>query len=202
MAANPISVMIVEDNTATRRGLQLFIQAMPGINVVSTLESADNALETALELRPDLVLMDISMPGKDGISGAKELKHECPDLPVLMLTASEDTDAIFAAFAAGADGYVLKSSFSSSLEHAIRAVQRGSVWLDPQIAQEILKLANESNRSLGRLSKALSKTDRATLEDIAEAGCSDGVCLVKPEFLERIRRFQPHNTNTSEANMR
>lgn len=185
-----ITVLIVEDEPVTRRGLELFIQRLPGIDVVGIVTSGEEALLKANELRPDLVLMDIGLPGIDGIDAAAKIKSENPSQRVLMLTVDSSAEAVFAAFDAGADGYVLKSSFAYSLELAIRTVRCGSVWLDPQIAQTILRMAVASSGQAGK-PFSLSRQEETVLMDVASTdNCENGVCFVQPSFVAELKRFR------------
>ncbi len=183
-----IPVMIVEDEPVTRRGLQLFIQNLSGIDVVGIESNGEDAVHAAGQLMPEVVLMDIGLPGISGIDAATQIKKRCPSARVLMLTSNESPDAIFASFSAGADGYVLKSAFAHSLELAIRTVRCGSVWLDPQIAQSILQLAVASPNA-SSINIKLSNQEKDKLENLANADCIDGVCLVQPGFVASLKRF-------------
>ena len=191
MASANTKVLIVEDEPVTRRGLQLFVQKLSDIDVVGTANDGEEALSLVQELHPDLVLMDIGLPGIDGINAAKLIKEILPDQRIVMLTADSSAESVFASFNAGADGYVLKSSFAYSLELAIRTVRCGSVWLDPHIARAILRMAFASPNTAGRLLK-LSSREENVLSEVAYASCANGVCLVKPEFVAELRRFRPH----------
>lgn len=189
MAAQEIKVMIVEDDVVTRKGLQLFLEKLNGIRIIEALDSGETAATKARELKPDIVLMDVGLPGISGIAAARQIKSELPAMPVLMVTASDDEDEIFDSFGAGADGYVLKSSFSVTLESAIRSVQCGSIWLDPHIAQRLLKKAIDSAPSMGRLA-SMSKNEKRILQGVANASLSTGNFLVRPEFMDSIRRYR------------
>jgi len=195
MTNTPTKVLIVEDEPVTRRGLQLFLQQLPGIDVVDIVDSGESAVTRAQELNPDVVLMDIGLPGMDGIATAKEIKSADAGKRVLMLTANSTNEAIFAAFNAGADGYVLKNSFAHSLELAIRTVRCGSVWLDPHIAQTILRMAVESPKA--SLKVDLSQTEQKVLKQLANTSCENGVCYVQPSFVADLRRFRPTANNGS-----
>jgi len=191
MPMQAISLLIVDDEPVTRRGLQLFVQQLKGIEVLDVAVDAEDALSKIENLHPSIVVMDIGLPGMDGISAAREIKKRNPNQKVLMLTANESEDAIFGSFDAGADGYVLKTAFANSLELALRTIKSGSVWFDPMIAQRILQLAR-SNSPVSKLPR-LSMNEQVVLEDIARESCSDGVCLINPSFIDNLRRarFQP-----------
>ncbi len=133
-----IRIVIVEDHEFTRVGLKLGLEQMPGLLVVG--ESADGkaGLETVLETRPDVVLMDIELPRMDGIEATKEIRQALPDTRVIMLTSHSSDQEIFAALGAGANGYCLKSISSTQLATVVKSVAEGAVWLDPGIANRVL----------------------------------------------------------------
>lgn len=191
MPTQTISLLIVDDEPVTRRGLQLFVQQLKGMEVLDVAIDAEEALSKIKTLQPSVVIMDIGLPGMDGISAAREIKKQNPAQKVLMLTANESEDAIFASFEAGADGYVLKTAFANSLELALRTIKCGSVWFDPMIAQRILQLAKGNNKSSSHI-PVLTRTDKVILEDLAKESCSDGVCLINPSFLDSLKRTRTH----------
>ncbi|MBX9686434.1 MAG: response regulator transcription factor [Candidatus Obscuribacterales bacterium] len=182
---NPsISVLIVEDQKLTRRGMQLYVDGLSGLNVIGAFGSAEEALPEIKQLLPRVVLMDIGLPGMDGISAAKLIKSEHPEIGVLMLTSNESPEAIFEAFNAGADGYILKTAFSKSLENAIRSVTCESVWLDPQLAAAILDCRA---KEVGLISQQLKRV----LENLSITSCSDGICRIESNFVEQLKRIRP-----------
>lgn len=191
MTSSSSSVMIVEDEPLIRRGLQLFLQNK-GLHVIDMVDNGEEAIKKTLELHPDVVLMDIKLIGLDGISAARQIKQLDTRQRVLMLTASDYDDDIFASLDAGADGYVLKTAFADSLELAIKTVQSGTVWLDPQIAQRILRFAIKSSNTK---SASLSNHEKSILQDVANSTCVDGTCFVQPGFLENLKRFRQQANN-------
>ena len=132
-------VLIVEDQESFRLALKAQLEQFEDILVVGEARDGRQAVDTALDLRPDVILMDIQMPFIDGIEATKRLKRSLPEVAVIMLTAHQDDDSIFAAFAAGADGYCLKGADTQRINLAIRAVADGAAWLDPEIASRVLK---------------------------------------------------------------
>lgn len=180
------SVLIVEDEAVIRRGLQLYMQNR-GANVLDITDNGEEAISKALELNPDVVLMDIRIRGLDGISAAREIKQRGKSR-VLMLTSSDDDDDIFASLNAGADGYVLKTAFASSLELAIESVRHGTVWLDPKIAKRILQVALSAGNN--RPAQMLSSKEKNILQEVSASNCADGMCLVEPGFVENLRRLR------------
>jgi DNA-binding NarL/FixJ family response regulator len=181
-------IFFVEDNEVIRFCLRVFLKKIADFNLVGEAAEGATALAKIVELNPRVALVDIGLPGISGIELTKTLKSKMPDVKVLILTASESEDDIFAALDAGADGYVLKREYSNNLEIAIRSVRVGAVWLDPAIARQVLK-STQRKPGQQQASPALSAEEHTVLTEVAESSCSDGVCLVDPQFLHKLKRF-------------
>lgn len=133
-----VQVFLVDDHAFTRDGLRVAINRTPDLQVVGEARSGEEALELFPDTAAQVVVMDIGLPGMDGIEATKRLKSDVPELRVVMLTAHRLESEVFASLASGADAYCLKSSDPSSLLLAIRAAALGSTYLDPQIAHLVL----------------------------------------------------------------
>ena len=131
-------VLIVEDHDMTRLGLSVILGNNSEIEVVGMVADGQDGVDKALELNPDLVVMDIGLPTIDGIDATKKIKEVNPNIRVLMYTSREDEDDIIDAFQAGADGYITKGSSSEQTTNAVLAVSQGVAWLDPIIAKVVL----------------------------------------------------------------
>ncbi|MFN8551589.1 MAG: protein kinase [Candidatus Obscuribacterales bacterium] len=137
--SNRIRVLIVEDQEFIRLGLTIALQKEARLDVVATASDGLSAVSSAIDLKPDVVLMDIGLPGIDGIEAAKRVKGEHPQIHVIMFTSHIDDDSIFTALAAGADGYCSKEASSVELAAAIETVYKGAIWLPPPIANRVLR---------------------------------------------------------------
>lgn len=145
--SEPIRVLVVDDNFVVRRGLQSSLELDPGMLVVGQAANGDEAIERANQLQPDVVLMDIRMPVRDGLSAIEILSEECPESRVLVLTWSEDPDHLRAAVLAGAKGYLVHGRFSPErLAEAVRIVHGGGALITPTIAPALLELVRDSAR--------------------------------------------------------
>lgn len=133
-----IRVIVAEDHATVREGLKLIINAQPDMEVVADAEDGRTAIELAQKLRPDVALMDISMPGLNGLKATAKLKDCCPDVHVLAVTRHKDDGHLQQVLKAGASGYVLKQSPPAELLHAIRAVANGGKYLDPALAGKVM----------------------------------------------------------------
>ena len=134
----PITVSIVEDQDQLRNTLARVINRADGFECVSTCGSAEAALEELPKKNPNVVLMDINLPGMNGVECARKLKQLAPQIQIVMLTVYEDTDNIFNALAAGASGYLLKRTTTPELLESIREVHRGGSPMTAHIARKVV----------------------------------------------------------------
>lgn len=133
-----IRILIADDHALVRDGTRRILEAEQDMEVVAEAINGEEAVQLAMELKPDIVLMDIAMPKMDGIAATKQIKHECPDINVLVLSAYDDDQFVFRLLQAGAAGYLLKSVHSQELITGIRAVNHGESVLHPAIARKVL----------------------------------------------------------------
>ncbi len=136
---NTIRLMLVDDHDIVRTGLKSFLEVQPGLEVVAEASNGSQALNRARETRPDVVIMDISMPEMDGLEATRRLKAILPECQVLVLTVHEDKQFLFEMLAAGATGYVTKRASADELLAAVRAVAQGQVYLQPILARWLLE---------------------------------------------------------------
>lgn len=135
---NTIRLMLVDDHEVVRTGLRSFLEAQGGLMVVAEAGSGEEALAQIKEVRPDVVVMDITMPGMDGLEATRQLKLRCPECQILALTVHEDKQYFIEMLAAGATGYLTKIAAAQELVLAIRAVADGNVYLQPVLARWLL----------------------------------------------------------------
>lgn len=133
-----VSVLVVDDHPLFRQGVVYTLGTAVDLTVVGEASSGEEALKLARELLPDVVLLDISMPGWGGLVTAEKISTACPSSAIVMLTVSEDKDKLLAAFKAGARAYVLKGVSAQELGDVIRAAARGEVYVSPSLAAEML----------------------------------------------------------------
>lgn len=136
----PTRVLIYEDNTDLRASLSQLLAGSPGLELVGALGNCTQATSDVARLTPDVILMDIDMPGITGIEGLKRIKKVAPQVNVVMLTVFEDNDRVFEAICAGADGYLLKKTPPVKLLDAIGEVRLGGAPMTPAIARQVLRL--------------------------------------------------------------
>ena len=134
-----INILLVEDHEFTRMGVAMIIKNTSSYNLVAEAKDGIEGLNMAQNLNPDVILMDIGLPKMDGISVTKKIKEELKlDCAILMFTSRDEKEDIFAAFKAGADGFIMKGSDAKNLISAIDTVATHSAWIDSQIARVVL----------------------------------------------------------------
>jgi DNA-binding NarL/FixJ family response regulator len=136
----PTRVLIYEDNNDLRLSLSQLLAGTPGLELVGALGNCQQAVADVARLSPDVILMDIDMPGMSGIEGVRRIKAATPRVNVVMLTVFEDNNRVFEAICAGADGYLLKKTPPTKLLEAIGEVQHGGAPMTPAIARQVLRL--------------------------------------------------------------
>jgi len=133
-----VRVLIVDDHSVVRAGIRYVLEELPDVRVVGEAGSGEEALTKVQELQPDVMFVDISMPGMSGIELTRRVKELMPDIKVLVLTMHEGDEYFFAALQAGAAGYVVKGADSDELVTAFRAVMRDGVFLYPSLAKALV----------------------------------------------------------------
>ena len=134
----PIRVLVVDDHPLFRQGVVQALGAERNLKIVGEAASGEEALKLACALLPDVVLLDISMPGWGGLIAAEKITTACPATVIVMLTVSEDKDKLLAAFKAGARAYVLKGVSARELANVLRSAVAGEVYVSPSLASEML----------------------------------------------------------------
>jgi NarL family two-component system response regulator LiaR len=137
--SNLIRILITDDHVVVRRGTQALLATEPEIEVVGEAKNGEEAVAKALQLQPDVILMDLEMPVMDGIEAIRRITASRPDARILVLTSFATDDKVFPAIKAGALGYLLKDSSPDDLVRAIRQVHRGESSLHPTIARKLLQ---------------------------------------------------------------
>ncbi len=165
-----IRVLLADDHAVLRSGLRLLIERQPGIEVVGEAGDGNEALARAKALQPDLVLLDINMPGLDGLAALPRIRQESPASRVLILTMHDDVSYLQEALRAGASGYVLKRAVDSELLMAIQAVMRGETYVHSAMTQKLLQTMDADKSSAKNEPDpwdALSERERDVLRLVA-----------------------------------
>lgn len=134
----PVRLLIADDQTITRSGLRSLLDTQAGIEVVSEATNGEEAVELAVSLQPDVILMDLRMPSINGIEATRRIHRVSPHIAILVLTVFEDDTSVFPAIRAGARGYLLKNADQAELLRGIKTVANGGAIFSPGIAQRVL----------------------------------------------------------------
>jgi len=162
-----ITVSIVEDNHQLRGTLALVVSRADGFQCLSHYASAEEALKALPEVRPNVVLMDINLPGMNGVECVRQLKQILPNTQIVMLTAYEDTENIFNSLAAGASGYLLKRTSSAELLAALREVSQGGSPMTAHIARKVVQSFQKTGPS-PQATENLSQREQEVLDCLAQ----------------------------------
>lgn len=161
-----VDVILVDDHEVVRLGMRTLLEDLPWVRVVAEAGTAKEAVRAAHKRHPDVVVMDIRMPGESGIDACRQITAQLPEVRVIMLTSHTDEDLIFKALQAGASGYVLKQVGNKPLIDALDAVRRGHALLDPTVTQRVIDRVRQSEQD--RQAAAFRDLTAREMEVLAE----------------------------------
>jgi DNA-binding NarL/FixJ family response regulator len=165
----PLRVLIADDHPLFRHGLSALLSASPDFEIVSEATSGEEVISLAARLQPDVILMDIQMPGVNGIEATRRVLHTSPNIRILIITMFEDDSSVFTAMRAGARGYILKDAQKGDMLGAIRAVGRGEAIFSPAIAARLIEYFNAPQFTTPTLAfPELTEREREILDLIAK----------------------------------
>ena len=160
---HPLRLLLVDDHALFRDGLTSLISYQEDFTVVGEAEDAESALQQARAIKPDIVLMDVELPGEDGVAATQRMKLEMPDITVVMLTVRDDSQTLFEAIKAGAQGYLIKNVRSRELLEQLRALARGEAAISRRMAARILEEIRGQTEPFG-LGEELTARELEVLE--------------------------------------
>ncbi len=164
-----IRVLLCDDHELVRRGVRALLEADLTIDVVGEASSADEVVELAAELAPDVVVMDVRMPGRSGVEACRDIRAAREETKVLMLTSFTDDEALFTAIMAGASGYLVKNIGGNDFVTDIHKVARGQSLLDPAVTERVLaRLRGDLGPTEGETGDDLTRQERRVLNLMAE----------------------------------
>jgi DNA-binding NarL/FixJ family response regulator len=175
MSGNALSVLIVDDHPIFRKGLRALLASYAGLRLVGEATSGPEAVRLAAELRPDLILMDLQMPGGDGITAIRRITAVQPESRILVVTMFDDDESVFAAMRVGARGYVLKDMDDEDLARALLAVGNGEAIFSAAIAGRMMRFFDQRPAVPPPLFPELSASERKVLELIAQGESNQAI---------------------------
>lgn len=167
MNPEPIRVLIVDDHAPFREGLRALLNSVPEMTVAGEAENGENAIQQTTKLQPDVILMDIQMPGMNGIEATRLIHQSSPHIGVIVLTMFEDDDSVFAAMRAGARGYLLKGADQAEILRAIHSVRSGEAIFGPGIARRLINFFAHFNSKPPHPFPELTEREREVLNLLA-----------------------------------
>ena len=167
ISEKPIRVLIADDHPVVRRGLSSLIQIKPGLELAGEASDGVEAIKLAQSLQPDVILLDLMMPRKNGLEAIDEIKADNPDARILVITSFAEDDQVFSAIKTGALGYLLKDSSPEMLLQAIHDVYRGESSLHPTIARKLIRELNQPS-DLPPISTPLTEREVEVLKLVAQ----------------------------------
>jgi DNA-binding NarL/FixJ family response regulator len=178
-----IRVLVVDDQAVVCEGLRVMLNAAPNVEVVGVAYDGAQALELMPRLAPDLVLMDLKMPGMNGIHATRAIREQFPGTAVLVLTTYDDDEWVFDAIRAGASGYLLKDSRREDILAAVEGTLSGKTHVDPAVAQKLFSYVQTGAAPSSGVADELSEREREVLRLLAQgmtnAAIADKLCLAK-----------------------
>lgn len=200
---NRLKVLIVDDHALVRAGIRLLLDSQAAIEVIGEATNGEEALAKVQDLAPDIVLMDVTLPGISGIEATRKIIHDFPDVKVLMLTMHSDEEYFFQAVSVGASGYVLKETTPEDLLSAIRIVARGGIAFHPGLGQKLIAdylrrvQTGEEPELYTRLTDREKEILRLTAEGKPAREIGD-MLVLSPKTVERhranlMRKLNLHN---------
>ncbi len=163
-----LQVLIVDDHPLFRKGMRVLLESISDCIVIGEADTSEAAVELAIQLQPDLILMDLQMPGGSGLDATREITRMSPHIQILVVTLFEDNDSIFAALRAGARGYILKDTDEEEMIRAIQAVGNGEAIFSPSIANHLMDFFSSSRKQIpSDVFPELTNREREILELIA-----------------------------------
>lgn len=184
MEEERIAILLADDHTLVRQGLKLLLEREPGLEVVGEAGDGRRALELAAELRPEVAVLDISMPQMNGLEAARRIARLAPGTKVLLLSMYQSPEYVREAVRAGVRGYVLKEDAATELVEAIRAVARGEYHFAPQVLEEVVEAARSPQG--GRL-ELLTPREREVLQLIVEGHTTEKIAKIIHRSPETVR---------------
>ena len=163
-----IRILVADDHTLFREGVRALLSSIPEVDIIAEAATGDEAIQLADKWLPDVILMDIQMPGVNGLEATRKILEDNPHIGVIIVTMFDDDDSVFAAMRAGARGYILKGADQDDMVRTIMAVARGEALFGSSIATRIMDYFNQPHPAVSKAFPELTPREREVLEFIAQ----------------------------------
>lgn len=190
-----VRLVLADDHAILREGVKLLLESEPGMQVVGQASNGIEAVRLACDLKPDLVMMDIQMPGVDGIEACERIARQAPSVKVLVLSQTDSEHNLVRVLQAGALGYVLKQNASEELLNAVHTVLKGHVYMTPQMASRFVQLYFRKEDEKQNRAKQLTPREQEVLKGIAEGLTNQQIA---DQLCVSIKTVQTHRGNIME----
>lgn len=190
---NRIKVLLAEDHATVRQGLRMIIDSQPDLEVVGEVADGAEALRRAQVLKPTVVVMDISMPGMNGLKATRQIRETLPEVRIVALTRHKEDGYVQELLRAGATGYVLKQSSSEELIRAVRAVGNGNSYLDPAITLAVTSKYQDSTLKTGTVGSTISDRETDVLRLIATGYSNKEIASL---LMVSVKTVESHKANS------
>ncbi|MFM8319449.1 MAG: response regulator [Chloroflexota bacterium] len=185
----PLTVLIADDHPVFLKGLRALLASMPEVELVGMAAGGSEAVRLAEQLQPDVVLMDLQMPGGGGLPAIRQIVQTSPHIRILVVTMFEDDDSVFAAMRAGARGYVLKDMDDDEISRAIRAVGAGEAIFSPAIAERMMRFFSARPPLSAGLFPELTVSERSVLRLMAQGANNDAIAQALSFSSKTVRNY-------------
>ena len=184
-----LTILIADDHPVFRKGLRALLASMPTTELVGEATTGEEAINLAEQLQPDVILMDLQMPGGGGLPAIREIVQTSPHIRILVVTMFEDDDSVFAAMRAGARGYVLKDMDDEDITRAILAVGHGEAIFSPAIAQRMMSFFSARPALPPDIFPELTESERNVLRLMAQGANNDAIAHQLALSAKTVRNY-------------
>ncbi len=184
-----LTVLIADDHPVFRKGLRALLASLPSTELVGEATNGEEAIELAEQLQPDVVLMDLQMPGGGGLPAIRQIVQTSPHIRILVVTMFEDDDSVFAAMRGGARGYVLKDMNDEDIERAILAVGNGEAIFSPAIAQRMMNFFSARPDLPADIFPELTESERNVLRLMAQGISNEAIAQQLSLSTKTVRNY-------------
>jgi DNA-binding NarL/FixJ family response regulator len=185
----PLTILIADDHPLFRRGIAAMLESLPQVSIVGEASNGIEAARLAEQLQPDVVLMDLQMPGGGGLEAIRQIVHASPHIRILVLTMFQDDDSVFAAMRAGARGYVLKDADDEELARALLVVGAGEAIFSPAIAARLMSFFEAQTPLPSTVFPDLTESERKVLRLMADGANNLSIAETLGLSIKTVRNY-------------